>query len=1050
MGALSITLLGPPQLWLDRQPLAGTSRKLTLLLGYLLLESGQHAREDLAGLFWPDSEPEVARSALRTLLSQLRRLLPDRLHGEGPLVKLQLQPEDTVDVLQDGPAVSDLPFLHGVEVGEEGELTDWLRAMRTHLQVQQRTHLQQATKRSEAQGKPAEALNLAERWFNLDRTDEDATQTLMTLAHRLGDTAQIQGTYERHRHALAQQVDAQPSVRTQTLLTQLQVERSPDAAGPERSASPERRAFYRFPALPVRIRSFVGRQTELTQMHRLLDDGARLLTLLGMGGIGKTRLALELAASLGGQYPDRVAFVPLEGLQDPRELPRAILTTLGQDVSGTGDLLQQLIQLVNVRPSVLVLDNFEHLMEGVDTVEALLTACPELRVIVTSREALNLQHEHRFSVLGLQQTVQAEDPEAPLPSEAVQLWVQRARQVRPDFQLNDATRSHVEQLCRLVGGAPLGIELAAAWLKVLTLEDLAHDLSLDLDLAASTARDVPARQQSLRTVFEYSWRRLTLQEQRALAGLSVFRGGFTREAAREVVGVSIQRLSRLVDTSLLQMDPSGRFDRHPLVYQYTQEKLEASGDAEHFRTRHATYFVQLAAESHPHLTAPSEDRWLDMLDQEQQNFSVALEHLKRSGERQTLLGFCADLAQFWANRGHDVFGRSQLQAAIRTAEDATGTLEYARAQCLLCVSIADGWIPTAVERTWLREGIEGCRRWGDQRTLAVALRTQAYFLETPTEEAHLMVQEARQLYEGLDDQAGIISVVNMQGLIAMRGGQSLSAQWYFEQCLSLAERHQIPYVAAQVNLGGLHVQQHAYLQAVPLFEASMRAFQRKKNWAALGRAMNMLSSAHFGLGQLDEAKRLLHESLSISRSVGQRESATAALLNLTSLAISEHQLNAAEELLQEAHQEAGAGWIWPEVTLTFRGMMEQQRGDLLRARRSYLQVLSQPCSPYATPSWMTALEAYLTLPLDTVAPEELARLLGSLPTARAALFAVFTPRYRAELAAGQASTARRAHEALGNERFELLMRSSGALPFPEVQDVIQRHAMTQLTLVESD
>ncbi|MFC4455206.1 ATP-binding protein [Deinococcus sonorensis] len=1054
MGALRITLLGPPQLWLDDQPLALTSRKLTVLLAYLLLEPGRHTREDLAGLFWPDSEPEVARSALRTLLSQLRRLLPDRLHVEGPLVDLRLHPQDTVDVLCDGPAPSDLPFLQGLEV-EEGELRDWLSAMRTHLQVQQRTRLQQAARHLEEQGQLAEARQFTERWFELDRTDEDATQMLMTLAHRFGSASQVQATYERHRHALAQEVDAQPSDRVQTLLTQLRTPLPYRAAEPKGSGLPERRLYFRFPTMPGRIRSFVGRQTELAQLHRLLEHGARLLTLLGMGGIGKTRLALELAFGLSEHYRDRVAFVPLESLQDPGDLPRVILTALGQEVSRTGDLLQQLIHLLDVRPSVVVLDNFEHLMDGAEIVECLLTACPELRLIVTSREALNLQQEHLFPVLGLQQRPPDQQSEQAGPSEAVQLWLQRARQVRSDFQLTDATRPYVEQLCQRVGGAPLGIELAASWLKVLTIEELAHDLSLDLDLAASIARNVPARHQSLRAVFEYSWNRLSPQEQRALAGLSVFRGGFTREAAREVVGVSIQLLSRLVDTSLLLVDPSGRFDRHPLVYQYTQEKLEASTEAEDFRTRHIHYFQQLAAAAYPYLSSPFEDRWLDQLDLEYQNFILALEQLKRTGERQTLLGLCADLALFWSKRSHTVFGRQWLRDALHAGGDASETLEYARVQCLLCVSAVDAWIATAEEWAGLREGIRGCRRHGDQRTLAAALRTLAFYPSTPAEEAQRLVQEARRLYEQLNEPSGIIATINMQGILAIRAHQSLSAQRYFEQSVSMANRLADPFAtSAHVYLGILKMHQREYQQAIPMLNEGMMAARRKRNWVLVGRIISYLSAAHVGLGQLEEATRLSHEGLRLFRSVGHRWDAANMLLDLAANAIGEGELDEAERLIQAARQEAGTEWNLPEVTAAFEGQILQRQHHLSQARHQYLQVLSRPYTytAHTALAIQIALEAYLTLPLETVAAEELVQLLSSLPTLRAEVLVlvIFTPGYRAELDAGHACTAQRAREVLGDDRFESLMQSSRKLPLAEVQELIQHHAMAQLMVVKSD
>jgi predicted ATPase/DNA-binding CsgD family transcriptional regulator len=347
------------------------------------------------------------------------------------------------------------------------------------------------------------------------------------------------------------------------------------------------RVVHQFPYQPT---PFVGRQNELSRIANLFfEPSCRLITLLGAGGIGKTRLALQAAATLQNHYPDGVYFVPLQALVSADLIVSAILEAIGLQFPPGHDSKEQLINYLNNKVILFILDNFEHLLDGTTLISEFIARAPNINLLATSRERLNIREEWVFEVQGL--TVPPNDDVPDLENySAVQLFVQNARQVKPEFRLIDEVAS-VARVCRLVGGMPLGLELAAGWLRVLSCDAIADEIAHSLDILETPARNVESRHRTIRAAFEPTWTRLSDEERIAFMRLSVFRGGFTREAAASVADASLHTLAALVDRSLLRAAQNERYDIHQLLLEYAEEKLKASEGLEAAQTAHSRYYA---------------------------------------------------------------------------------------------------------------------------------------------------------------------------------------------------------------------------------------------------------------------------------------------------------------------------------------------------------------------------------------------------------------------------------------------------------------------------
>lgn len=342
---------------------------------------------------------------------------------------------------------------------------------------------------------------------------------------------------------------------------------------------------------------FVGRDSELREIVELIHNPlCRLLTLTGPGGIGKTRLAMEVVQRQNGAFPDGFCFIPLQPLNSHEFIVSALAESLNFPFSPNSDLFEQLLDYLCEKSLLLVIDNFEHLLEGVHLLSDILSHAPQVKILTTSRERLNLVEEWVFEVGGL--TFPTGESETEIERYgAVQLFMQNARRVHHSFTLTLAHKPIVSRICRLVGGMPLGLELSSAWVRVLPCEVIADEIQRSLDILETPARNVSPRHRNMRAAFEPTWNRLMEQEREVFKKLSVFRGSFTLEAAEVVAGASRPVLLALVDKSLLRVDSAGRYTLHELLRQYGEEQLSHSPQIlEQTLDSHRTYYMSFLGE----------------------------------------------------------------------------------------------------------------------------------------------------------------------------------------------------------------------------------------------------------------------------------------------------------------------------------------------------------------------------------------------------------------------------------------------------------------------
>src|SRR5438477_202162 len=550
--------------------------------------------------------------------------------------------------------------------------------------------------------------------------------------------------------------------------------------------------------LPTQMTSFIGRDDQVREGRELLSR-ARLLTLTGPGGTGKTRLSLQIAADVMDQFPDGVYFVPLAAVQDPELVPSAIAQALAISSTGGRRPIDALLEHLHDKRTLLVLDNFEQLLPAAPLAIMLLEGSPGLRVLVSSRSVLRVYGEQEFPVPPLA----VPDLKA-LPSlsalsqfEAVRLFIERAVAVKPDFRATNENAPAIAGICERVDGLPLAIELAAARVKLFSPQALLSRLEKSLSALGSGGRDAPARQQTLRGAILWSYDMLGAGDRRLLARVSVFARGGSLEQLEAVGGPAedgradvVDSLDQLADQSLLRRLPDfdePRFLMLQTIRDFATERLEESGEAPLIRDRHLKAFIALAQQAQPHLYGPQRKEWLDRLEEDHDNFRAALEWAVTSSNAQDAMRLSAAFWRFWQMRGHLHEGRRRMDDVL--AMPGSGEFPQERLAALEAAGGLAYWqADMRVAQRFYDECLELTRKMGDDRALANALYNAAFPRVVSREaiaEAKPMLDEALPLFRKLGDQTGVARVLWGIGNALFFGKEFANARPVLEEAVAL-------------------------------------------------------------------------------------------------------------------------------------------------------------------------------------------------------------------------------------------------------------------------
>lgn len=701
--------------------------------------------------------------------------------------------------------------------------------------------------------------------------------------------------------------------------------------------------------LPPEGTPFVGRETELAEIEtRLLKPDARLLSLVGGGGMGKTRLALHIGSKLQGEFRDGVYWTALAPLTSADNIAAAIAEAVGYTFFGNEPLIEQLIHYLRDKETLLILDNFEHLIGGADVVGELLGHTYHLKLLVTTRERLNLKEEHIYPIEGMPY------PKGELSADtawgdycAIEFFVQSAQRTSPDFRL-ETNPLAVGRIAQLVDGSPLGLELAATWLRLMTVDEVLHEIEVSLDFLESNLRNIPDRHRSLRAVFDYSWQTLSAAEQSALACLAIFRGGFDRPAAATITQTPIRILMALGDKSLLKTTGNGRFEMHELIRQFAEEKLAADTALQaRMAAQHSAYYVSILSQAKLVFTHGDKlDMFLQVLSQDLENIRLAWNWAIHHANAADLTDSIATKWWFYEFQGYFAEAEKVFKYAVDTLQDRD--------------SAAYGWLLASLCWFYNRlndydraitigeQALQIARRHDDQPSLLVfALNNLGYviYVRGEYDRAKTLLLEVLDLVpQRVEHLWSLGATLGTLGYSALLQGQFDEAHHYLEEALVVARRTKNPYGIGfgAMNLGDVKMRMGDYMAAKALMEDGLARFRQINYRVGIGYALTALGACARALGDLDEAERHFKRSLKVSQDQGYERGIGEAHNNLGSIAVLRGQhddaiLHLHEGLKRYRRMGYPTGIVY---ALTQMGKAYLGQGDTHHACESYQEALT--------------------------------------------------------------------------------------------------------------
>jgi len=897
----------------------------TQLAALLAVRGDWVGRDDLVATFWPDADRRRGRHNLSQLLYAIRRSAWGHdLEAETARVRWPVGCDVTGfrQAAGDGDwaRATELyagEFLEGTGASTSPAFDAWLLTEREELRESWRDALFGHASTLAAEARWQEGARLLRRLLTSDELLEEAVQALIRCEARAGRRDAALQAFEAFRARLADELSLEPLPATARLADAVRSGELGEVAppSPEPKSASHRGASHGGAshggashmgaavagATPVEtardvrpgpVRNlatdatpFVGRDLELAELHGLLGrDDRRLVTIHGPGGSGKSRLGRQLARERAGHHQDGAAWVPLASASSEAEAVATIARALGVRTEPEADALAAALA---ERDLLLILDEAEHLPELAGVAATLLDGCPRLRLVVTSRAALDVPGEAVAALAGLS-VPPGDDADDAGAYDAVGLLLRAAHRVRPDFHPRGAERAALVALTRLLAGGPLAIELAAGWLRLLEPSELLREVQLDLDVLHAADPGLDPRHASLRAVFESSWKLLGEGERDALRRLAVFRGGCNRDTAAAVADVPLHALLALTNRSLLHRDGGTRFLPHPVVQRFAQDKLAERPElARDLGERHRAFFLHLAEDADRRLDTPEQRDALTLLDEESGNLGRAFAVAVAAGDADTAHALTGALGRFWRWRG---LGRDALGWFERTrALPGAGVATPERVRSLL----AEGLLLQdqrhyAEADAAFEQALTDAQGLGDDALVASARVDRAIvaWRRGDLETARSLLEAARDAYRALGRTSALAGTLGNLGTVARDAGDLATAHACFDEALVLAER--IGHIWEIANVRNNKAIAHAYGGDLPAaggeFERALELQRSIDNLPGISMSLTNLGNVHLDTGDPERARALYREALELCERLDDRDGAAHLHVNLGILA----------------------------------------------------------------------------------------------------------------------------------------------------------------------
>ena len=960
---LELILFGNPQILLHGRPVSTLLAKSQGLIFFLALTKRPRARLSLATLFWPEKGEVEALTNLRQVIYDVRRKVPGLLEATHQSVQIGAAMPYHIDVErfvqgcdEHNPlAVREAAitlyhneFLSGFHLTESAPFEEWVLLTRERLHILAVQTLTKLMLHYSARRHSA-GLSYANRLLELEPWNEMAHRQKMMFLAWSGNKQAALAHYELCRNVLKMELNATPEIETATLYTQIRsgefVPVGQDIGVQDADYLQDRLQNHcnlaadehdsvggtRLPSanemdnLPLQTTRFVGRSAEVAGVvQHLLDPDCRLITLIGLGGTGKTRLAVEVARRTAASFRHGVCFVDLSGVESVTQTPAAIAAALKLTANNQADPLTLVTDHLAPQSRLLVLDNLEHL-SGMDVlIMTLLQHAPGLKILGTSRFRLNLQAEWVFDVHGLAiprvtvdatDVLLAEEVVAMLQNDAVQFFIQSARRVSASFSLDEHNAAAVAVVCQMTDGTPLAIELAAGWVRVLSCQAIAEEISQNLDALTTAVPGFPTRQRSMHSVFISAWQHLHEHEQQALMVLSVMHGDFDRRAALSIAGVDLVMLATFIDHSFVLRAPPMRYKLHELMRQFLYQKLSAQPEllyaASSAHAHHYATFVQGYHDLEVGAVTPK----VKAIEAELENIRAAwrwlLKHLTAPDAVAHLDGMVEALHCFF-----DL--RSQYREGVVWFADALAQLEPVLSHHCEATTILCGRVMSRLARFHYYLGNFAQTKQLAQRSLIIARRcTQSaeiafcsmrfgYLAKTAGNHGDAITHfsHALEIYAQLGDHTGVVWALNGLGLANLQSGHLSVSRSNFLEARQLAKSLDNLMLDTVIlnNLGAIYVKLGDYTLALSTLQECLRLNEYLDDLEGIGYANWSLAGTLSALGEVEAAHEHSVTSLRNFQTVGYQRGIVYALLRTGEILLMKNHVDAAADSLLKAQE----------------------------------------------------------------------------------------------------------------------------------------------------